>query len=360
MVNQKSSIQKKQLNETNNYLNKSELNTIIDQTMSSPPNNSKLEKGEKFKKQETTGDKSGKGEDSYCGYVESFPYYYKLNRLYNALAVQKLQADRLRKNTNNISQPGSNHTSPSSSLTPQMSNLSFGSGNSNNNTPATPAPGTATLQFNNRGSNKPTNHLNQIQQQVNNSAGHNQYRNGSRSPFNMQPSPGFIPHNSPTHNSQQAAFLNNLHNHKMNPNQYFKLKSEQQQQQNAQHHQHQQSKLSPTVPNNQNLGFPLSPSNAALSLTNHQYNYQQRSNNNNQHRHNQLTNNKPLQHQNNFQTGAMSAPRQQSMQSTLNAANTFGPSLPNEFTHNQNQMMNTFYNQMNGRHTTQDLVKMSN
>jgi len=39
-------------------------------------------------------------EDTYCGYVESFPYYYKLNRLYNALAVQKLQTDRLRKNNN--------------------------------------------------------------------------------------------------------------------------------------------------------------------------------------------------------------------------------------------------------------------
>jgi hypothetical protein len=34
---------------------------------------------------------------SYCGYVESYPYYYKLSRLYNALTIQKMQSDRLRK-----------------------------------------------------------------------------------------------------------------------------------------------------------------------------------------------------------------------------------------------------------------------
>lgn len=43
-------------------------------------------------------DSTSKKDDSYCGYVESFPYYYKLNRLYNALAVQKLQTERLKKN----------------------------------------------------------------------------------------------------------------------------------------------------------------------------------------------------------------------------------------------------------------------
>ncbi|RNA12126.1 hypothetical protein BpHYR1_017468, partial [Brachionus plicatilis] len=38
-----------------------------------------------------------KSDSAYCGYVESFPYYYKLNRLYNALALQKMQTERLKK-----------------------------------------------------------------------------------------------------------------------------------------------------------------------------------------------------------------------------------------------------------------------
>ncbi|UJR27737.1 hypothetical protein I4U23_009014 [Adineta vaga] len=35
----------------------------------------------------TTSNESS--DSGYCGYVESFPYYYKLNRLYKALAIQK-------------------------------------------------------------------------------------------------------------------------------------------------------------------------------------------------------------------------------------------------------------------------------
>ncbi|CAF0763763.1 unnamed protein product [Brachionus calyciflorus] len=50
----------------------------------------KIKKSPKVKKE-------AKNDQSYCGYVESFPYYYKLNRLYNALAVQKMQTERLRK-----------------------------------------------------------------------------------------------------------------------------------------------------------------------------------------------------------------------------------------------------------------------
>lgn len=54
----------------------------------------------KEKTQNNRNDTKTEKDDTYCGYVESFPYYYKLNRLYNALAVQKLQADRLRKSNN--------------------------------------------------------------------------------------------------------------------------------------------------------------------------------------------------------------------------------------------------------------------
>ncbi len=55
-------------------------------------------------KENNKGDSSKNNEkdEKYCGYVESFPYYYKLNRLYNALAVQKMQTERLRK-SNNVS-----------------------------------------------------------------------------------------------------------------------------------------------------------------------------------------------------------------------------------------------------------------
>ncbi|CAM4745689.1 unnamed protein product [Rotaria magnacalcarata] len=39
----------------------------------------------------TTSNESS--DSGYCGYVESFPYYYKLNRLYKALAIQKFSAN---------------------------------------------------------------------------------------------------------------------------------------------------------------------------------------------------------------------------------------------------------------------------
>jgi hypothetical protein len=32
-------------------------------------------------------------DSGYCGYVESYPYYYKLNRLYKALALQKVSSN---------------------------------------------------------------------------------------------------------------------------------------------------------------------------------------------------------------------------------------------------------------------------
>lgn len=70
-------------------------------------------------------DKVSKSEDTYCGYVESFPYYYKLNRLYNALAVQKMQADRMKKNGHASpmtvkNQPGSTQNAFNSHINQQM------------------------------------------------------------------------------------------------------------------------------------------------------------------------------------------------------------------------------------------------
>jgi len=41
----------------------------------------------------TTSNESS--DSGYCGYVESFPYYYKLNRLYKALAIQKLSMNNV-------------------------------------------------------------------------------------------------------------------------------------------------------------------------------------------------------------------------------------------------------------------------
>lgn len=57
---------------------------------------------------------AGSSPSSYCGYVESYPYYYKLNRLYHALAIQKAQQDRFKKiirtqkHTNNSNKSPSN------------------------------------------------------------------------------------------------------------------------------------------------------------------------------------------------------------------------------------------------------------
>jgi hypothetical protein len=63
------------------------------------------------RKADSKSPNSEKKEDSYCGYVESFPYYYKLNRLYNALAVQKMQTERMKKttimNNPNVNSPAS-------------------------------------------------------------------------------------------------------------------------------------------------------------------------------------------------------------------------------------------------------------
>ena len=66
---------------------------------------------EKAKKSPKTNKKidQQKRDGSYCGYVESFPYYYKLNRLYNALALQKMQTEKLKKagmlNPANVNNP---------------------------------------------------------------------------------------------------------------------------------------------------------------------------------------------------------------------------------------------------------------
>lgn len=91
-----------------------------------------------------------KKEDSYCGYVESFPYYYKLNRLYNALAVQKMQTERLRKTGifNNNSNSSSLSTTPnpaSTGTTPNQSNANL-MRNLNSNSPK-PLTGTSPSQF---------------------------------------------------------------------------------------------------------------------------------------------------------------------------------------------------------------------
>jgi hypothetical protein len=64
------------------------------------PSESQNEKENKLIVESKNKENSDKKEskETYCGYVESFPYYYKLNRLYNALAVQKIQAERMKKN----------------------------------------------------------------------------------------------------------------------------------------------------------------------------------------------------------------------------------------------------------------------
>lgn len=99
--------------------------------------------------------KADKKEETYCGYVESFPYYYKLNRLYNALAVQKMQTDRLRKTGvfNNNSTTSSISTTPNN--TPNTQQFASPNNNStgllyrnlNSNSPK-PNLGTSPNQYN--------------------------------------------------------------------------------------------------------------------------------------------------------------------------------------------------------------------
>jgi len=82
------------------------ISTVEKQQLQGNKNNciSKKEEGDKNQTKENSksDEKNCEKDEKYCGYVESFPYYYKLNRLYNALAVQKMQTERLRK-SNNIS-----------------------------------------------------------------------------------------------------------------------------------------------------------------------------------------------------------------------------------------------------------------
>ena len=90
------------------------------------PTDTDLFKSDKEKQvkqqQQQAADK--KDDAAYCGYVESFPYYYKLNRLYNALAVQKMQTERLRKTGLNNSPV---------SFSPQSGNSQFINNNNNTN-----------------------------------------------------------------------------------------------------------------------------------------------------------------------------------------------------------------------------------
>ena len=76
----------------------------------------------------------GKSEDTYCGYVESFPYYYKLNRLYNALAVQKMQADRMKKSgyVSPMTIKGQQQGTPPNSFSPHGNQKVSGFNNNNN------------------------------------------------------------------------------------------------------------------------------------------------------------------------------------------------------------------------------------
>ena len=66
----------------------------------------------------TSPSKSG---GAYCGYVESYPYYYKLNRLYNALAIQKIQGDKLKKMMRNKQSANISPASKSPCTTPAPS-----------------------------------------------------------------------------------------------------------------------------------------------------------------------------------------------------------------------------------------------
>ncbi|CAF0812224.1 unnamed protein product [Didymodactylos carnosus] len=68
-------------------------------------------------------------DSGYCGYVESFPYYYKLNRLYKALAVQKYAGIQMKQPMHPNRRSYNNQLTNSSVVTPPLST-----------TPPTPTP----------------------------------------------------------------------------------------------------------------------------------------------------------------------------------------------------------------------------
>ncbi|CAF0748642.1 unnamed protein product [Didymodactylos carnosus] len=68
-------------------------------------------------------------DSGYCGYVESFPYYYKLNRLYKALAVQKYAGIHMKQPTHPNRRPYNGQVPFTSTVTPPLST-----------TPPTPTP----------------------------------------------------------------------------------------------------------------------------------------------------------------------------------------------------------------------------
>ncbi|CAF3642542.1 unnamed protein product [Rotaria sp. Silwood1] len=64
----------------------------IDENLFNEENHSQPERSDTpHSEHSTTSNESS--DSGYCGYVESYPYYYKLNRLYKALALQKTSAN---------------------------------------------------------------------------------------------------------------------------------------------------------------------------------------------------------------------------------------------------------------------------
>ena len=212
------------------------------------------------RKADSKSPSSDKKEDSYCGYVESFPYYYKLNRLYNALAVQKMQTERLKKTpvmnvSPSVNSPASiaaafANLATSSTATSigqaQLRNLSKQPGSSPSNKFAMGSPSSSpsahqmsTLSA----STSPPPLSKQQQQQLG--------LQRSITPLSLKLSPSAVNHpnviGSPSKNfqfnQQQASMSNSPSGLRQNAN----------------------------SPNGKNQnGYPMSPVNAAISFANHQ------------------------------------------------------------------------------------------
>ena len=206
------------------------------------------------RKADSKSPNSEKKEDSYCGYVESFPYYYKLNRLYNALAVQKMQTERLKKapimNNPNVNSPASiaaafANLATSSTATSigqaQLRNLSKQPGSSPSNkfiSMGSPSSSPSANQMSTL-STSPPPLSKQQQQQLG--------LQRSTTPLNLKLSPSAVNPNvigSPSKNfqfnQQQSNSPSGLRQNANSPN-----------------------------GKNQN-GYPMSPVNAAISFANHQ------------------------------------------------------------------------------------------
>jgi trimeric autotransporter adhesin len=206
-----------------------------------------------------------KKDESYCGYVESFPYYYKLNRLYNALAIQKMQTERLKKTSlfNQLQQAQSMNGStsgiqPGSSMSNSSSPNQLGSLKGNNMMGTSPISNQLYSKFTSP-SSSPSNFITVSPPQA---SAHMNFKNKLKAQSNLS---SFSSSSPKSHGFQHQNNNNNANNNN-NSLAYQTLLTT--------------SSNNNNMKSNSQIGYPMSPSNAAKSFANHNQFYKNAKSNN--------------------------------------------------------------------------------